>query len=97
MDQATAQQESKVLVLPKGHGIARLVTAMPEVPENMDELLASGETVPLNFVLRAEASPEFAEWAEQNGVEYTIDLLEEGIRIYVNNEEHLLWIKLRWT
>jgi len=86
------------LELPKGNTVATIKVGSPPMPENAEELIKEHGSIALTYTIYPVPTPEFDEWAKLNGIPYELTMREgQGIRVNVTKEEHLLWIKMRWT
>ena len=85
------------LSVPPGCGIARINVISPAITDEQKAQAEAGETIELCYRMEAVPTPEFEEWAKANGIPFRMDLYDDGIKVTVDQENHLLWIKLRWT
>jgi len=84
-----------LLYLPKDHKVAKIkveMTSNQPVEKGEDGVIAL-----LTYAIMAVPTPEFQEWADEQGIPFTMEMRNKGILVRVEKEEHLLWIKLRWT
>ena len=85
-----------VLHLPKDHKIAQIKVMPPPIPADAEEIIRRDGVLTLSYGVGAVATPEFDEWAKSQGIPYTMHMTSNGIVVEVPEEDHLLWIKMRW-
>jgi hypothetical protein len=79
--------------------VAGIKIISPKMPDDAEEYIKKHGSLNLSYGLEPMATPEFDEWAKLNGIDYELlfESPKSGIIVVVQTEEHLLWVKLRWT
>lgn len=68
-----------------------------EYPEDMTERLANHGKVDVSVKLRANPTPEFAEWTKNFNVVYDIVIEDDSsVTINLESEVQAMWFKMRW-
>lgn len=87
---------ANVLHLPKDHKVATIKVIPPPMPKDAEAIIERDGVLKLSYEVAAEPTPEFAEWAAEQNIPFTMHMTATGIIVEVPEEDHLLWIKMRW-
>lgn len=86
------------ITLPKDQKVATIRVTSPPLPENAEDIIKENGRLLLSFLIDAIPTPEFEEWAKLNGIPFRLIFEKStGIKLIVDTEDHVLWIKLRWN
>jgi hypothetical protein len=85
------------LTVRPGSRIARVKVICPKITEEQKLQAENNQKIQLCYRIEAIPTYDFEEWANLNNIPFRMEFHDTGIKVLVQKEEHLLWIKLRWT